>query len=155
MLFPRLRRLSRVQSDSPRGLHGNARKNLSILSLERLLWKRTLSRILRSFFPFLSYPTLNLSRVFSPREALSTSADASLAAKRKKREGKREEREAESVAVSLKEVYFANKTGPLLCVVLIETIKNHPRTGGVREPFKMAPLSGYAKRICQKYVHWL
>lgn len=105
---------------------------------------------LRSFLPFLCYPTLNLSRVFSPRgEALSTSG-AFLAAKRKcekKREEKGEEREAESVAVSLKKVYFANKTGLLLCAVLIETIKNHPHTGGVREPFKMAPLPGHAKRI--------
>lgn len=119
MLFLRLRRLSRVQSDSPRGLHGNPRKNLSILSFERLLWKRTLSRICRSCFPFLSYPMLNLSRVFSPRgEAFSTSVGASLATKRKcedEREGRGKERETESVAVSLKEVYFANKTGPLLC----------------------------------------
>lgn len=34
MLFPRLRRLSCVQSDSLRGLHGNPRKNLSILPLD-------------------------------------------------------------------------------------------------------------------------
>lgn len=54
MLFPRLRRLSRVQSDSPRGLHGNPRKNLSILSLdssERELFQESLGP-----FPLLSYP---------------------------------------------------------------------------------------------------
>lgn len=54
MLFPRLRRLSRVQSDSPRGRHGNPRKNLSILSLdssERELFQESLGP-----FPLLSYP---------------------------------------------------------------------------------------------------
>lgn len=62
MLFPRLRRLSRVQSDSPRGLHGNPRKNLSILSLDSS--ERELFQESHGPFPLLSYPR-RISLVFA------------------------------------------------------------------------------------------
>lgn len=103
MLFSRLRRLSRVQSDSPRGLHGNPRKNLSILSLdssERELFQESLGP-----FPLLSYPR-RIFLVFAkeklfplPQAAYLTPVRPSRAAEcRKKREEKEEEEEEEREA---------------------------------------------------------
>jgi len=142
MLFPRLRRLSRVQSDSPRGLHGNPRKNLSILSLWTPLKENSFKNPSVPF-PLLSYPR-RISLVFAKEELspplLARALDfrASLASseqaarrsqkkkkmrKKKKKKKKKEEKEEEkeraerSAATPLREVYFANKTGPVPCLL--------------------------------------
>lgn len=99
MLFPRLRRLSRVQSDSPRGLHGNPRKNLSILSLdssERELFQESLGP-----FPLLSYPrriflVFAKEKLFPLPQAYLTPVRLSRAVEsRKKRDGKEKEDDEE------------------------------------------------------------
>lgn len=120
-------RLSRVQSDSPRGLHGNPRKNLSILSLdssERELFQESLGPFSA---PLLS--SLNLSRLrpeggelfSSPTGSCLTTARLSRTRRNKKRkkEKKAEEKRNEEKygSAPLKEVYFANKTGPVPCLL--------------------------------------
>lgn len=94
MLFPRLRRLSRVQSDSPRGLHGNPRKNLSILSLDSS--ERELFQESHGPFPLLSYPSW-ISLVFAEeklfplpyRRTLDFRASFASERRREEAEGKR------------------------------------------------------------------
>lgn len=90
MLFPRLRRLSRVQSDSPRGLHGNPRKNLSILSLDSS--ERELFQESHGPFPLLSYPR-RISLVFAKEKLFPLSPAYLTAARLSQAEGSKEKHE--------------------------------------------------------------